>query len=78
MFREGAEEGEKRGEKRGQVLGRLALVTQRLRRRIGEPTADQQARIERLSADELGALGEALLDFTGNEDLERWLAGARG
>jgi hypothetical protein len=48
-----------------------------LRRRVGEPTADQRAQVERLSADELAALGEALLDFTGAEDLERWLRGSK-
>jgi hypothetical protein len=48
-----------------------------LRRRVGEPTADQRAQVERLSADELAALGEALLDFTGIEDLERWVRGSK-
>jgi predicted transposase YdaD len=82
VFREGAEQGEKRGEKRGAkrgvLLGQLALVRRQLQVRVGTPTPEQQARIERLSADELGALGEALLDFTGPEDLDRWLRGSRG
>jgi hypothetical protein len=49
-----------------------------LKCRVGEPMAGQRAQIERLSVDELGALGEALLDFTGTEGLDRWLNGARG
>jgi hypothetical protein len=33
-----------------------------------------ERRIDRLSAERLGALAEALLDFTSADDLHRWLA----
>jgi predicted transposase/invertase (TIGR01784 family) len=94
VFREGQEDGEKRGEargeargekrgekrgmKRGQVMGQLALVTRLLGRRLGCLSAEQQAQIDQLSAEDLGALGEALLDFSGSADLDRWLQGQRG
>jgi predicted transposase YdaD len=81
VYREGEEAGEKRGERRGErrglVLGQLALVMRLLHRRVGELTAEQRAQVERLSADELVALGEALLDFTRTEELERWLRGSK-
>jgi hypothetical protein len=73
VLREAAEAGERRGAKRGLVLGQPAPALRLLRRRIGEPTPEQRARIEHLSGDELGGLGESLPDFAAPEDLDRWL-----
>ena len=56
----------------------MAMVLRQLKRRLGDLTGDQQGQIERLSAADLGALGEALLDFVGAEDLDGWLNRHRG
>jgi predicted transposase YdaD len=74
VFREGAESGVKEGERQGE----LALVLRLLKRRLGTITAAQPAQIERLSTTDLGALGEALLDFTQADDLDDWLQRSGG
>ncbi len=58
----------------GRLAGKETLVARQLRRRVGAVPADVTARLDRLSADQLDDLGEALLDFTGPADLDRWLA----
>jgi Domain of unknown function (DUF4351) len=45
-----------------------------LRRRFGELSPSVVERISVLSLDQVGALGEALLDFGAIADLETWLA----
>jgi predicted transposase YdaD len=78
VFSEGREEGreEGRGEGRdeGREEGERDLILRQLARRCGTPSVAQQARIRALSGNQLGALGEALLEFRSLEDLERWLA----
>jgi len=69
VFREGEAVGEKRGEKRGE----LSLVLRQLNRRLGGLTSEQQRQVEALGSNALGALGEALLDFSSVADLEVWL-----
>jgi len=53
--------------------GEAALLLRLLTRRCGSLSATQQAQIEALPRQQLEALGEALLDFTGMADLEGWL-----
>jgi hypothetical protein len=48
-----------------------------LTRRCGSLSAATTARIQALPVDELEALAEALLDFTGPQDLQDWLAAKR-
>ncbi|NBQ22600.1 MAG: DUF2887 domain-containing protein [Synechococcaceae bacterium WB6_3B_236] len=62
-------EGEARGEARGEAKVTLRL----LNRRCGPLDAATTARIQALPLDELEALAEALLDFTGPADLSNWL-----
>jgi hypothetical protein len=50
-----------------------ALVLRLLRKRVGELDKETSARIETLSTEQLGELGEALLDFSGPDDLAAWL-----
>jgi predicted transposase/invertase (TIGR01784 family) len=50
------------------------LVLRMLRRRFGELSPSVVERISVLSLDQVGALGEALLDFGAIADLETWLA----
>ena len=57
----------------GRLEGEQLLVVRQLKRRLGTLTAAQQARIQALPADTLGALAEALLDFQTPADLESWL-----
>ena len=67
-----------KGERTGKRKGEMAMVLRQLNRRLGGLTAAQQGQIERLSVADLGALGEALLDFVGTEDLDGWLNRHRG
>lgn len=54
------------------------MVLRQLKRRLGTLTAAQQGRGERLSTADLGALGDALLDFATVADLDHWLQGPDG
>jgi predicted transposase/invertase (TIGR01784 family) len=53
------------------------LVSRQLRRRFGELPSEVVEQISGLSLDQLGALGEALLDFQSIADLDAWLASLR-
>jgi Domain of unknown function (DUF4351) len=55
--------------------GERALILRLLTRRIGELTPDMLQHIQGLSLAQIEALGEALLNFTGMEDLVGWLRG---
>ena len=81
VFREGLIEGREEGREEGRAEGRLQgeqrLVLRLLKRRLGTLDAANQARVQALSADSLGALAEALLDFQTTADLDAWL-GAHG
>lgn len=66
-------EGKLEGELKGKLQGELSLVLRLLKRRLGSLTAEQQARIQTLPSESLESLGEALLDFQANRDLDAWL-----
>ena len=68
--RKGLEEGLDQGRRQEalDLLGRLLL------RRCGPLTSSQQEAIAALPLETLEQLGEALLDFNGVDDLNRWLA----
>ena len=61
-------------ELKGITQGKEELVARQLRRRVGLISVEVTERLERLSSEHLDELGEALLDFTGQADLEQWLA----
>jgi len=65
--------GERIGYERGQQEQAQSLVLRQVKKRVGELTPEVQERIQYLSLVQLEALGEALLDFTGLEDLLSWL-----
>jgi predicted transposase YdaD len=69
VYQEALEEGKQEGKKQEGV----ALILRLLNRRVGEISPEIQARIEALSLKQLEALAEALLDFSGMEDLVSWL-----
>jgi len=50
------------------------LILRQLRRRCGPLDDAVRARIDTLSSEQVIALADALLDFTGRADLDRWLA----
>jgi predicted transposase YdaD len=50
-----------------------SLVLRLLTRRVGSVPKRLVAQIQELSLPQIESLGEALLDFTGLEDLEAWL-----
>ena len=68
---------ERKGRQEGRLEGELAVITRLLTRQIGalEPAVERQ--IARLSLERLEALAEALLDFTGSQDVDRWLANGK-
>jgi predicted transposase/invertase (TIGR01784 family) len=89
VYQEALQEGERRGEMRGelrgkqsgQVLGRQQglreFAVRLLTRKFGKVTQKTVKRLEKLSADRLEELAEAVLDFEKVADLEAWLAGKK-
>ncbi|WPL19281.1 hypothetical protein Thiowin_04398 [Thiorhodovibrio winogradskyi] len=69
--------GRKEGRQEGREEGRqreIQFALRLLRRRLGDLTDTQQARIQALPVEQLEDLGEALLDFTATAELDAWLA----
>jgi predicted transposase YdaD len=77
VYQEALHEGEQIGEQRGRTEGRTegekSLILRQLSRRVGTLPIGVEAQIQALDLPRLEALGEALLDFTGVEDLSNWL-----
>jgi Domain of unknown function (DUF4351) len=72
-LQEGRQEGRQEGMQLGLYQGERSLVLRLLSRRIGDLSPDFISRVEALSLPKLEMLGEALLDFTGSDDLMTWL-----
>jgi predicted transposase YdaD len=70
---EGLQEGRQEGLQEGRQEEALAFVQRLLRRRLGASVERLFDRVENLSTQRLEELGEALMDFSGVSDLERWL-----
>ncbi len=51
-----------------------ALVVKQLARKLGNLSAQTQAKVSALQIDRIESLGEALLNFTSIADLETWLS----
>jgi predicted transposase YdaD len=75
---EGRQEGEAQGEARGRAAEAAAVTLRLLNRRCGPLSEATTARIQALPLEQLEALAEALLDFTGPADLAAWLAAHDG
>jgi hypothetical protein len=69
----GRQEGEAQGEARGRAAEAASVTLRLLNRRCGPLTDASTARIQALPLEQLEALAEALLDFTGPADLAAWL-----
>ena len=71
---EGRQEGRAEGEARGRQTEAAAMTLRQLNRRCGPLTPATTSRIQALPLEQLEALADALLDFSGPEDLTAWLA----
>jgi predicted transposase YdaD len=65
VYQEALQEGRQEGEQ--------SLVLRQLTRRLGALPPKTEAQVQALELSQLATLGEAQLDFSGLEDLERWL-----
>jgi len=74
IYQEILQEGEQRGEQRGREQGERSLILRQLTRRLGELPQQLLERIETLNLEQLENLGEALLDFQAQADLETWFS----
>jgi predicted transposase YdaD len=70
--------GRQEGEQMGILKGEQALILRLLSRRIGSISEEMRSQVEALSIVQLEALGEALLDFSEDGDLVRWLQDNNG
>jgi hypothetical protein len=62
----------------GRLEERLQLILRLLPRRCGSLPPAVEAQVRGLSGTALEELAEALLEFTGPDDLQRWLRAASG
>jgi predicted transposase YdaD len=74
-YQEIRQEGRQEDEQRGRTEGEKSLILRQLSRRVGTLPAGVEAQVRALELPRLEALGEALLDFTGMDDLVGWLQG---
>ncbi|RRR68282.1 MAG: DUF4351 domain-containing protein [Candidatus Viridilinea halotolerans] len=68
------EEGRVEGRVEGKEEGHLELLLRILARRCGPLSDTLAAQVQALTAIQMLDLADALLDFTGRDDLEQWLA----
>ncbi|UJL33109.1 DUF4351 domain-containing protein [Cylindrospermopsis raciborskii Cr2010] len=73
---EGLQEGELRGEQRGRQEGQRKIILLLLNHKFDGIELPVVERINRLSLEQLEAMGESLLDFRKISDLEAWLKDA--
>ena len=76
-IRQGLEQGLERGLLEGKQQEGVSLVLRLLNRRIGSVPSNLESQIRKLSVEQLEDLGEALLDFSSEQDLAGWLAGKK-
>jgi predicted transposase YdaD len=65
--------GRQEGEARGRATEAASVTLRQLNRRCGPLSEATTARIQALPLEQLEALAEALLDFSGSADLAAWL-----
>jgi predicted transposase YdaD len=71
--RQGKQIGEQLGEQIGELKGRQDLVLRQLNRQVREIPVEVKRQVRSFSIEQLGSLGEALLDFQSTGDLLAWL-----
>ncbi|MEE6161731.1 DUF4351 domain-containing protein [Cylindrospermopsis raciborskii DSH] len=75
-LQKGLQEGELRGEQRGRQEGQRKIILLLLNHKFDGIELPVVERINRLSLEQLEAMGESLLDFKQISDLEAWLKDA--
>ena len=70
---QGKAEGRAEGRAEGIKEGEISLLLRQLKRRLNQIEPEDENRLDRLSVEQLEALGEALLDFSNRDDLLAWL-----
>jgi predicted transposase YdaD len=78
LIEEGLLEGRQEGEAQGRRAEAASMTLRLLNHRCGPLTDATSARIQALPLERLEALGLALLDFSGAEDLAAWLEAHAG
>jgi predicted transposase YdaD len=78
ILEEGREEGRQEGREAGRKQEAAALAIRQLVRRFGSLDPACQERLAAMPLPRLEQLAEDLLDFTGPDDLQGWLAGNTG
>ncbi|MEI6830999.1 MAG: DUF4351 domain-containing protein [Synechococcaceae cyanobacterium ELA445] len=78
LLHRGRQEGEAQGEARGRALGEATVTLRQLNRRCGPLSDATTALVQALPLEQLEALAEALLDFSGPADLAAWLEEHKG
>ena len=76
IYQDILQNGELRGLQRGKLEGlqhERNLVLRQLARVLGKVSSKARNQVEQLDFEQLGALGEALLDFNSEKDLTAWL-----
>jgi len=74
LIAEGRQQGQQEGRQQGEALGEAKATLRLLTHRCGPLSPATTARIQALPLERLEALGLALLDFSGADDLAAWLA----
>ncbi|WP_404784258.1 DUF4351 domain-containing protein [Altericista sp. CCNU0014] len=72
-YLEWEQQTEQKGRAEGEQVGEARLIMRQLTRRLGQVAPEIEAQVRALSLPQLEALGEALLDFSGPNDLVDWL-----
>jgi predicted transposase YdaD len=72
-LQEGERQGEQKGRQEGRQEEKRSLILKLLTRRVGALSPELAAQVQALSPEQLEALGEALLDFTQQQELVNWL-----
>lgn len=71
---QGLEQGLEKGLEKGLEQGQRTLIIRLLTRQFGTLPTSIMGSLEKLPSEQLEMLGDAILDFSGLEDVERWLA----
>ena len=69
----GEQKGLKLGEQRGLVKGQATMLLRMLSRKFGQITPSLRGKVNKLSAEQLENLAEALFDLETISDLNNWL-----
>jgi len=78
IYQDILEEGLREGRQQGLQQEAMSFVLRLLSRRFGDLPTELMTQVQSLSVEQLESLGEATLDFEGQEDLVQWLAESEG